>query len=91
MLAPLALERNAECLFQRLADSKEGCISLRALDASKGVAGVRGEEPRHVGGPGKWGGILEDAPQEVVKARRVRGSQRVGVARRLPESGLTFR
>jgi hypothetical protein len=34
---------------------------------------------------------LEDAPQEVVKARRVRGSQRVGVARRLPESGLTFR
>ena len=80
----VALERQAERLFQRLADGGQGG-QLGGGHARLGVAGVAGEEPGHVFRVGQRGGVEHDALEVVEEAVAVAGDQRVGLGGGLPE------
>ena len=87
MLALVALEFQAQRLFERGADSRQRG-KLHALDARLGVAGVRSKEPSHILGRGEGRGVEHDSLKELDEAV---ASLLIGLARecrRRPESAF---
>ncbi len=90
MLALLALELDAEGLFERLADGGERRHRTRVIDAPERVAGIGGEEPGDVLGLPQRN-RLRQRPLQVLAERMADAARRLLRRRcKLPERRLTL-